>query len=105
MIGPGPTKDPKVAAERWIRSLEEETGCVSFARSQAAEGEASGVASGSSAVLNRRQGDESSTRVLPDFFIGSYESFAKTCARENVPKIGCVVLVSEEHDDVATFKK
>lgn len=104
-LGSAPTRDPKVAAERWIQSLEEETGCVSFSRSQAGEGEASGVASGSSTVHSRRQGDESSARFLPDFFIGSYESFAKTCATEVNPKIGCVVIVSEEHDDVAAFKR
>lgn len=104
-LGPGPTKDPKVAAERWIQSLEEETGCVSITRAQATEGEASGVASGSSSVLNRRQIDDSNPRVLPEFFIGSYESFARACGKESDPKIGCVVLVSEEHDDVAAFKR
>ena len=43
--------------------------------------------------------------VLPDFFIGSYEEFARTCARENDPKIGCVIIVSEEHDDDVEFKR
>ncbi|GJE94004.1 hypothetical protein PsYK624_101720 [Phanerochaete sordida] len=102
---PTPSKDPKVAAERWIQSLEEETGCVSFSRAQAGEGEASGIASGSSSVLNRRTSDDANTRFLPDFFIGSYEAFARACASDSAPKIGCVILVSEEHDDVATFKR
>lgn len=104
-MGPSSTRDPKVAAERWIQSLEEDTGCVSFSRAQPSEAEASGVASGSSAGLNRRQGDDANSRFLPDFFVGSYEVFARACAKETEPKIGCVVLVSEEHDDVATFKK
>lgn len=103
--GPPPTRDPKVAAERWIQSLEEETGCVSFSRARAAETEATGVASGSSSALHRRPGEDSNARVLPDFFIGSYESFARICAQESNPKIGCVILVSEEHDDVAAFKR
>ncbi|THH01011.1 hypothetical protein EW026_g1611 [Hermanssonia centrifuga] len=72
-----------------------------------AGGEASGVASSSAPGLSRRTGDESpsSSRVLPDFFIGSYESFVKACAKETEPKIGCAVLVSDEHDDVAEFKR
>ncbi|EKM53069.1 uncharacterized protein PHACADRAFT_259225 [Phanerochaete carnosa HHB-10118-sp] len=102
---PSSTKDPKIAAERWIQSLEEETGCASFSRSQATEGETSGIASGSSSVLSRRVNDEANARFLPDFFVGGYEVFAKACAKESEPKIGCIVLVSEEHDDVATFKR
>ena len=78
---------------------------MSLSRSQSTEGEASGVASGSSTVLNRRQGDDSNVRILPDFFIGSYEAFAKECAKEDEPRIGCIFIVSEEHDDVATFKR
>ena len=103
---PPALKDPKAAAERWIQSLEEETGCVSFSRIHAAETEASGVASGSSSVHNRRPGDDDpNTRMLPDFFIGSYEQFARACAQESNPKIGCVIIVSDEHDDVAAFKR
>lgn len=78
---------------------------MSFSRSQASSGEATGVASGSSGAVSRRPGDESAARMLPDFYVGSYESFARTCAKELDAKIGCVVIVSEEHDDVATFKR
>ena len=100
-------RDPKLAAERWVRALEEETGCVcvSRARSQESFGEASGAAASSSTVVNRRVEDDAHARVLPDFYIGSYESFAKTSAKDDEAKIGCVVLVSEEHDDVAEFKR
>lgn len=85
--------------------MEEETGCVVFSRTHAGETEASGVASGSSSVLNRRTGEDTNSRALPDFFIGSYEEFARICAQESDPRIGCIVLVSEEHDDVAAFKR
>lgn len=78
---------------------------MSFSRSQASSGEATGVASGSSGAVSRRPGDESTARMLPDFYVGSYESFARTCGKELDAKIGCVVIVSEEHDDVATFKR
>lgn len=103
-LGSSPVRDPKTAAERWVRALEEETGCVCVSRSQTPYGEASGSASGSAAV-NRRQAEDHASRTLPDFFIGSYESFAKVCAKETEAKIGCVVLVSEEHDDVPEFKR
>jgi FAS-associated factor 2 len=99
-LGPPPVRDAKIAAERWVRALEEETGCISVSRSQ---GEASGIASGSGSVT-RRVG-ETPLRVLPDFFIGSYESFVRILAKEDEAKIGCVVIVSEEHDDVAEFKR
>ena len=102
-LGPPPIRDAKVAAERWVRALEEETGCVSISRAQASEGEASGIASSSGSV-SRRVG-ETPARVLPDFAIGSYESFVRTLAKENEAKIGCVIIVSEEHDDVAEFKR
>ncbi|KAJ3522814.1 hypothetical protein NM688_g8821 [Phlebia brevispora] len=64
-----------------------------------------GTASGSASAVNRRPTDGASARVLPDFFIGSYESFARQCGKDSEPRIGCVVLVSEEHDDVAEFKR
>ncbi|KAF7795473.1 hypothetical protein EIP86_006634 [Pleurotus ostreatoroseus] len=105
--GPAPVRDAKTAAERWVRALEEETGCVCVSRAQAPYGEASGsAASGAgSSATNRRPAEEHAQRLLPDFFIGSYEAFARQCAKESEPRIGCVVLVSEEHDDVAEFKR
>ncbi|CDO76399.1 hypothetical protein BN946_scf184937.g13 [Trametes cinnabarina] len=90
-------KDPKSVAERWVRALEEETG----------RGVASGVAGPSS--LNARGGTEDDAaserdlKLLPDFFLGSYEQFVRTCQKDM--KIGCVIIVSEEHDDVAEFKR
>ena len=68
--------DSRSATRRWIMSLEEETGAVSSA-------------------------DES--KVLPDFFDGTYEEVLDACQKEG--KIACVILVSAEHDDVAEFKR
>ena len=101
--GPAPIRDAKVAAERWVRALEEETGCVSISRARIPEGDASGVASGSSSAT--RRGGDAETRVLPDFFIGSYENFVRTLAKESEAKVGCVIILSEEHDDTPEFKR
>ncbi len=72
-------------------------------------GVASGVA-GSSALTARgntwevgSNGSVEHDKLLPDFFLGAYEEFARTCQREL--KIGCVVIVSDEHDDDAEFKR
>lgn len=56
----------------------------------------------SSANIRGRYGS-TSRKILPDFFLGSYEEALQTCQRE--AKIGCIVLVSNEHDDVAEFKR
>lgn len=42
-------------------------------------------------------------RLLPDFVISSYEQFLRTCQREL--KIGCVILLTDEHDDTPEFKR
>ncbi|KZT70698.1 hypothetical protein DAEQUDRAFT_688992 [Daedalea quercina L-15889] len=122
-LGPGAgadarALDPRAQAERWVRALEEETGavCVGRARARRAEtkvGNAS-MASGADVAgpsgLTSRAGTygeedagEGVTKFLPDFFLGSYEEFVRMCERN--AKIGCVVLVSEEHDDVPEFKR
>ncbi|KAI0354051.1 hypothetical protein OH77DRAFT_1426463 [Trametes cingulata] len=115
-LGPGQgreAKDPKSVAERWVRALEEETGAVCISRSGRRhanggnETVATGVAGPSN--LNARgsswddTGVERDVKLLPDFFLGSYEEFARTCQKDI--KIGCIVIVSEEHDDVAEFKR
>ncbi|KAI0746339.1 hypothetical protein C8Q80DRAFT_767238 [Daedaleopsis nitida] len=46
---------------------------------------------------------ESGLKVLPDFFLGEYEEFARMCQRD--VKIGCIIIVSDEHDDDAEFKR
>ncbi|KAI0683522.1 hypothetical protein C8Q76DRAFT_762755 [Earliella scabrosa] len=119
-LGPGASRearDPKSVAERWVRALEEETGAVCISRSASRKqqqsnghGVASGVAGPSSLTARGTAWDqgtngaaESDTKLLPDFFLGGYEEFARTCQRD--VKIGCVVIVSEEHDDDAEFKR
>ncbi|KAH9925980.1 uncharacterized protein B0H18DRAFT_1007240 [Fomitopsis serialis] len=113
--GDGRALDPRAQAERWVRALEEETGavCVGRAGARRAEAKAGSVASGAdvagpSSLTSRagayeEDGGEGVTKFLPDFFLGSYEEFVRTCERG--AKIGCVVLVSEEHDDVPEFKR
>ncbi|KAF7288153.1 UBX domain-containing protein [Mycena chlorophos] len=86
-------------ADRWVRELEEETGA------QCMSAVASGVdtslpAAGPSTLTHRAPNDR---KVLPDFTLGSYEDALRTCQRDI--RIGCIVLVSEEHDDVPEFKR
>ncbi|KAJ7432072.1 hypothetical protein B0H11DRAFT_2179967 [Mycena galericulata] len=81
-------------ADRWVRELEEETGaqCMS----------ASGVDAGTAgpSTLTHRTNDR---KVLPDFTLGTYEDALRVCQRDT--RIACIVLVSEEHDDVPEFKR
>ncbi|KAJ7740899.1 hypothetical protein DFH07DRAFT_905360 [Mycena maculata] len=86
-------------ADRWLRELEEETGAVCF--SVSASGVDSGVGEGSSNLTNRAGGE--GRRVLPDFARGTYEDALRIAQRE--ARVMCVVLVSEEHDDVLEFKR
>lgn len=113
--------DPKSVAERWVRDLEEATGAVCTSRSGNRKGAGASftnghVASGAdvsiagpSALSSRqaaweeRRDADGDLKILPDFFLGSYEQFVRTCEKEL--KVGCIVLVSEEHDDVAEFKR
>ncbi|KAI0666425.1 hypothetical protein C8Q78DRAFT_1083037 [Trametes maxima] len=106
-------KDPKSVVERWVRALEEETGAVCISRSGqrrangTTQGTATGVAGPSNLTSREGAWDGDSvardSKLLPDFFLGSYEQFARTCQKD--VKIGCVIIVSEEHDDVAEFKR
>ncbi|KAJ6591374.1 hypothetical protein B0H10DRAFT_2179292 [Mycena sp. CBHHK59/15] len=85
-------------ADRWVRELEEETGALCMSR----VADASGVDAGPS-TLTHRANAEGDRRVLPDFTLGTYEEALRVCQRD--ARIGCIVLVSEEHDDVAEFKR
>ncbi|KAG8688050.1 hypothetical protein FRC11_006167 [Ceratobasidium sp. 423] len=88
--------DPRTAAMRWVRQLEEETGAVSIGRAKELE---------KGAEEDEGKGKESPNtgRVLPNFYIGSYEEALRIAQREL--RVLCVILVSEEHDDVAQFKR
>ncbi|EIN08112.1 hypothetical protein PUNSTDRAFT_88916 [Punctularia strigosozonata HHB-11173 SS5] len=93
--------DPRTAADRWVRALEEETGAI------CATGAASGVSangnSTGSSTLTHRHAEDDGRKSLPDFVRSSYEQALKLCERE--ARIGCIVLVSDEHDDVPEFKR
>lgn len=111
--------DPKSVAERWVRALEEETGAVCISRSgrrgdSVSSSNGHGISSGADvagpSVLASRSGAhdasadaDSGSKRLPGFFLGSYEHFARMCEKE--AKVGCIIIVSDEHDDVAEFKR
>lgn len=92
--------NPADAAERWIRELEDETGAISVTRAAAS---ATGVDLNSDDTLRRRDRGEGRGRLLPDFWVGSYESALKTAQKDAKPM--CVILTCEEHDDTAEFKR
>ncbi|KAF9443437.1 hypothetical protein P691DRAFT_808971 [Macrolepiota fuliginosa MF-IS2] len=96
--------------DRWLRELEEELGAVCIGRLNAPRGSTStsGVEAGPSRLTarNNAQSDDAladGRKLLPDFVISSYEEFLRTCQREL--KVGCVILLTEEHDDTAEFKR
>ncbi|KAJ7705248.1 hypothetical protein B0H17DRAFT_1156753 [Mycena rosella] len=84
-------------ADRWVRELEEETGALCMSASSA-----SGVDAAGPSTLTHR-GATTDRKVLPDFMLGTYEEALRVCQRDF--RIGCIVLVSEEHDDVPEFKR
>ncbi|KAF7324835.1 UBX domain-containing protein [Mycena kentingensis (nom. inval.)] len=86
-------------ADRWVRELEEETGAQCL--SAAASGVETSQTAGPSTLTHRAP--PAGRKVLPDFTLGTYEDVLRTCQRDL--RIGCVVLVSEEHDDVLEFKR
>ncbi|KAG5645968.1 hypothetical protein DXG03_004760 [Asterophora parasitica] len=92
------------APDRWVRELEEETGAVSIGTTRADTAATTATDSaGPSSLTARRTYDDPATKILPEFTLGSYEDALHICQRD--ARIGCVVLVSEEHDDVAEFKR
>ena len=100
--------------DKWLRELEEETGAISIGRlkQQQPRGTTSSfnnttteTGQSSSSLTSRRTNGQidDGRKHLPDFTISTYEEMLKLCQREM--KIGCVILVSEEHDDVLEFKR
>ena len=93
--------------DRWLRELEEETGAISIGRLKQPRGTTSSFNTepGQSSLTSRRTNGqiEDGRKLLPDFTISTYEEMLRLCQREM--KIGCVILVSEEHDDVLEFKR
>ena len=93
-----------------MRALEDETGAVCYSRAGASTTGASSATDAGPSTLTTRAGAgangesfEEGVKKLPDFTLGSYEDILRIAQREN--RIACVVLVSEEHDDVAEFKR
>jgi FAS-associated factor 2 len=101
--GPSTHADPRSAADRWIRALEEETGAICIKSAGTASGvNVNGNGAGPSS-LTHRGGENDGNKTLPDFIRSSYEQALKLCERE--ARIACAILVSDEHDDVAEFKR
>jgi len=102
------TPDPRGGVDRWIRRLEEETGAVCISRAKNSQNATtSSTDVGSSTLTSRSLSssivDDRSRKLLPDFSPTSYEDALRTC--QNEARIACVILVSEEHDDVPEFKR
>jgi FAS-associated factor 2 len=97
--------DSRGGIERWVRCLEEETGAICISRARSSQSAASSSAeigpSSRSTILNISE--EQSQKLLPDFSLENYENFLRRCQKE--ARIACVILISEEHDDVAEFKR
>ncbi|KAF8901136.1 hypothetical protein CPB84DRAFT_1679978 [Gymnopilus junonius] len=96
--------------DRWVRELEEETGAISIGRSKLPRGTTSSLnmePGQSSSLVSRAPGmsypPEDGRKYLPDFTISPYEDVLQMCQKD--AKIGCIILVSEEHDDAAEFKR
>lgn len=119
-FGPGPNhegRDPNNTAQYWILALEEETGAVCISRSANNRHEqtnshsvATGIA-GSYSLTERggtweqgpSRGVEGDLKLLPDFFSGGYKELPGTCQTEI--NIACVVILSDEDEDVPEFKR
>lgn len=94
--------------DKWVTDLEEELGAVCIGRLKGPRGPAStsAVEAGPSRLTARNTQSidhAAGKKLLPDFKICDYEEFLRTCQREL--KIGCIILVTEEHDDTAEFKR
>ncbi|EJD02248.1 uncharacterized protein FOMMEDRAFT_157464 [Fomitiporia mediterranea MF3/22] len=101
--------DAASVADRWVRELEEETGAIR--ESRLSDLNASSSASGADAqagpgpsTLSRRNESARATRLqIPEFYLGSYENALREAQRD--ARLLCIVIVSEEHEDVPEFKR
>jgi FAS-associated factor 2 len=94
--------DPYTVSDRWVHSLEEETGAHCFSRASPVPDAGPSTSQLQASDLRNRLGP-GSPRLLPDFTLGSYDEILHLCQSEI--RIGCIVLVSSEHDDVPDFKR
>jgi FAS-associated factor 2 len=94
--------DSYTISDRWVRSLEEETGAHCLSRASPATNAGPSTSQPQTNDLRNRLAT-SSSRHLPDFTLGGYDDILRLCQSEI--RIGCIVLVSSEHDDVLDFKR
>ncbi|KAH9060514.1 hypothetical protein EDB87DRAFT_1561816 [Lactarius vividus] len=99
---PSTRSDPYTVSDRWVRSLEEETGAHCLSRASPLAGAGPSTSQLQSSEFRSRN-NTGSPRLLPDFTLGSYDEILRLCQSEI--RIGCVILVSNEHDDVPDFKR
>lgn len=101
---PLPRNRPRLrrGPDRWVRELEEETGAISIRTAVVGSSTATDIA-GPSSLRARPHPVEDGIKILPDFTLGPYDEVLRMCQKE--ARIGCIVIVSEEHDDVAEFKR
>lgn len=109
---PGSTRrhiagDAASVADRWVRALEEETGAFRESRLGDAGVSASGADAqagpGPSTLSRRNESTRAYRAQIPEFYLGSYESVLREALQET--RLLCVVIVSEEHEDVPEFKR
>jgi FAS-associated factor 2 len=99
---------PRGGVDRWIRQLEEETGAVCLSRARNSSHSITSSAEVGPSVLKSRPVipefvSDGNRKILPDFCTTSYDEALRICQKE--ARIGCIILVSEEHDDVPEFKR
>src|SRR6266404_2372179 len=99
---PSTRSDPYTVSDRWVPSLEEETGAHCLSRANPVLEAGPSTSELPSNELRSRTGTGSS-RLLPDFSLGSYDEILRLWQSEL--RIGCIFLVSNEHDDVPDFKR
>ena len=95
-------RPPRRGPDSWLRELEEETGAVSVPGSVAASSTGTDAA-GPSTLRARPRPVEDGFKILPDFTLVKYDEALRICQKE--ARIGCIILVSQEHDDVPEFKR
>jgi len=100
----GPRHSRRGGPDRWVRELEEETGAVCIGSTKGPRGISTATENaGPSTMTSRPRTAEDGRKLLPDFRLGSYDEVLQMSQRD--ARIACIVLVSEEHDDVAEFKR
>ena len=104
ILRPGPLyQDPSRVVHQWVNQLEREAGVGDGPNSTTSESTlVTGIAGPGPSTISRRNRESISSRCsFPDFFLGSYEDALRTAQADAVAL--CVILLSNEHDDVGYF--